>query len=300
MMNPVIQPLGFNTQPSSLKQVPSEKGTPYLFSTPSLAYGSFGLLPQRMTPDVAGGPTIQSLQSTSSLRFPSIRMNSEDQFIHPPLSTRDSISGLPNGVIWDPSMCQLHRAPDSVQVMNNGVYDTPTGLQPRLLPLQRANSSQSSTLVKKSSLQSGPSLQRSPYSDSVMRDDINVWGALQSSLPYTESASVRMPTPVPLAKQPVSTDINTEVCFDNNDSENDGVVALPSQFQGPQPNVTVVSSPVLNAAPTPTATPLARSLSTEVAIAKEDTPVLATRVSTDLTPDVSLLKIDSMNYNYRL
>ena len=254
-----------NSKPSPPKSTLSEENPPFIypFRPLSISQNDFPV------------GTIQSMQSTSSLRLP-IQTLSEDSFIQPPLLSRTSHQDISNPPMWDPSMCQLQRAPDSVQVSNMpNLVDT---LTPRMLPLQRADSSQHSLQRKLS----GSSLQQR-YSDSVMRDDVNVWGAVPTAMRYTDSTQGGNPV-VPIRNQ-VSVGINSEVCFNTN-PEGEGLILLP-------PHYTARSTPEVPITPTATATPLARSLSTEVVT--EEAPVLATRVSTD----IPLLREESLPLQFQ-
>ena len=47
------------------------------------------------------------------------------------------------------------------------------------------------------------------------------------------------------------------------------------------------------------ATPLARNLSTEIAVADGSSPVLATRVSTEIDTEITLTKSESINLPFK-
>lgn len=213
-----------------------------------------------------------SLHSTSSLRLPSTAGGDEPSMN--PLLSRPSVPYMMNPPVWDPSMCQLHRAPDSVRPGGDPAVS-------HLMSLQRANSSQNMFLRRNS----GSTIQHTPFSDPA-RENSHLWNA--ESLLYAERNHT-LASPVPIRNQ-VSVDINSEVCFNanQNQAEPNGLVLLPPQF-------TATTVPAISVAPVSKATPLARSLSTEVVT--EDAPVLATRVSTDTFPDVQLIKVDSEKKN---
>ena len=71
-----------------------------------------------------------------------------DPFVTSGILPRESLN-IANNMIWDPTMCQLQRAPDSIQVLNNSVYDGQSNLQPMLLPIQ---SLPQATVIRKPSL----------------------------------------------------------------------------------------------------------------------------------------------------
>ena len=299
-INPTLSstsyPIPFTTQSSStsLRPLPSDKQAPMLFTVPSSTLAGYGGFPQRITPDIAGSPPIQSIQSTSSLRFPLKRVNSSDTpFFTSNLLSKESGPGM----IWDPSMCQLQRAPDSVQTINNSVYDNTTSIKPLFFPLQRAGSSQSSTLLKRSSLISPQPLQPSPYSDSIMHDDINVWGSVPSVMHLSENHPINTPTPTPPSKRANYEDINTEVYFVSNPPENDGMISIPQPTA--TATATATSTPLIGVTPMAIATPLARNLSTEIAVADGSSPVLATRVSTEIDTEITLTKSESINLPFK-
>lgn len=68
------------------------------------------------------------------------------------LRTRDSLS---KNVFWEPSVLQLQRAPDSIPVLNNSIYDASGLLQPHMVPLQAIDHplENRSSLIRKRSLQ---------------------------------------------------------------------------------------------------------------------------------------------------
>lgn len=299
-MNPTLSssshPIPFTTQTSStsLRPLSSDKQTPALFPVPSYALTGYGAFPQRITPDISNTPPIQSIQSTSSLSYPFKRVNSsETPFFTSNLTSKESGPGM----VWDPSMCQLQRAPDSVQTINNSVYDNTTSLKPTFFPLQRAGSSQTPTLIKRNSLLSPQPLQRSPYSDSIMHDDINVWGSVPSVMHLSEHHPTRTPTPAPPAKRANYEDINTEVCFNCNSPENDGMISIPQPTA--TATATATSTSLIGVTPMAIATPLARNLSTEIAVADDSSPVLATRVSTEIETEIQLTKSESINLPFK-
>lgn len=141
---------------------------------------------------LSGYSSLNGLVSVVSSRFSLSRMNSNegiasDPFVTSGILPRESLN-IANNMIWDPTMCQLQRAPDSIQVLNNSVYDGQSNLQPMLLPIQ---SLPQATVIRK------PSLLAQVKSAESGQGDKDV------------------------------ASLNTEVCF-NEDSSNDGIVCLPS------------------------------------------------------------------------
>lgn len=140
-------------------------------------------------------PSLNGLVSVVSSRFSLSRMNSSegmvsDPFVASGILPRESLN-ISSSMMWDPTMCQLQRAPDSMQVLNNSVYEGQNNLQPMLLPLQ--------------SLPHQTSVLRKPSLLAQMKPAVEVSGQGEKDV----------------------TALNTEVCF-NEDSSNDGVVCLPS------------------------------------------------------------------------
>ena len=112
-----------------------------LFPVPSSTFGlASGANSLRQFDSFSGTPLLMPLVSS---RFSLSRVNSgEAPFdpYFPPVLSRESLS-LSGNMVWDPAMCQLQRAPDSVQVMNNSVYDAQGAVAPMLLPLKQVPSS---------------------------------------------------------------------------------------------------------------------------------------------------------------
>ena len=155
------------------------------------------------------------MMSVSSLSYPLSHINSDfttDVFggtLTPRVSQHLSAMG------WDPSLCQLQRAPDSVNVLNNSVYETQGNVQPLMLPLQRVSSYQHE-LVHRTSLLSRGSMQKSPISDGNSQMDTTWMMATPQTIVSVPSLPIEKPE-----------GLNSEVCF-GDCSENEGHVNASS------------------------------------------------------------------------
>lgn len=137
-----------HTVPAVVSSVPIYKPEEPLQKRPSLTLfpvpsSTFGLANSasslRQFDSFSGTPLLMPLVSS---RFSLSRVNSgETPFdpYFPPVLSRESLS-LSGNMVWDPTMCQLQRAPDSVQVMNNSVYDAQGAVAPMMLPLKQVPS----------------------------------------------------------------------------------------------------------------------------------------------------------------
>ena len=132
----VVSPVPIYKPEEPLQKRPSLTLFPVPSSTFSLASGANSL---RQFDSFSGTSLLMPLVSN---RFSLSRVNSgETPFdpYFPPVLSRESLS-LSGNMVWDPTMCQLQRAPDSLQVMNNSVYDAQGAVAPMLLPLKQVAS----------------------------------------------------------------------------------------------------------------------------------------------------------------
>ena len=193
-----------------------------------------------MTPITPMTP-LTPLMSFSSLSYPLSHVNSDlaNDVFGGPLTPR--VSQHLSAIGWDPSLCQLQRAPDSINVLNNSVYETQGNVQPMMLPLQRVSSHQHE-LVHRTSLLSRGSMQKSPLSEGNSQMD-TTW---MMATPQTIVSMSSLPIDKPEG-------LNSEVCF-GDCSENEGhlnagsVPITPTEVKSGQ-SVDRVQQPVEGAQP---------------------------------------------------
>ena len=158
---------------------------------------------------------VNSLMSFPSTPYSLSRMNSD---INPEAyggTLTPRVSRHLPAMGWDPSLCQLQRAPDSISVLNGSIYEAQGGMQPLMLPLQRVSSHQAE-LVRRTSLLSRNSQQKSPLSDGNSQLD-TAW-VMTTPQTILSVPSVQLEKPE---------GINSEVCFGDY-SENESNVMTHS------------------------------------------------------------------------